>query len=116
MHLPCRVQNEPHASSFLYWKINCFEIPASARFNHTEDFLNLCSGSTTKLWTHFCWKMGPLLLHNKNIIVVDKTLREVARMRYDTDIKEAHKTLYDYFEKQPNCYTDKKGKDRRYGG
>nr|XP_029715451.1 uncharacterized protein LOC109412936 [Aedes albopictus]XP_029715453.1 uncharacterized protein LOC109412936 [Aedes albopictus]XP_029715454.1 uncharacterized protein LOC109412936 [Aedes albopictus]XP_029715455.1 uncharacterized protein LOC109412936 [Aedes albopictus]XP_029715456.1 uncharacterized protein LOC109412936 [Aedes albopictus]XP_029715457.1 uncharacterized protein LOC109412936 [Aedes albopictus] len=75
---------------------------------------NLVTGSTTKLWTHFCWKMGPLFLHNKNIIVVDKTLREVARKRYEKDIQEAHKTLYDLFEKQPNCYTDKKGKDKSF--
>ncbi|XP_062545784.1 uncharacterized protein LOC134212179 [Armigeres subalbatus] len=75
---------------------------------------NLVTGSTTKLWTHFCWKMGPLFLHNKNIIVVDKTLREVARKRYEKDILEAHKTLYDYFETQPNCYIDKKGKDKSF--
>ncbi|EAT38881.1 AAEL009269-PA [Aedes aegypti] len=75
---------------------------------------SLVTGSTTKLWTHFCWKMGPLFLHNKNIIVVDKTLREVARKRYEKDIQLAHKTLYDYFEKQPDCYTDKKGKDKSF--
>lgn len=73
---------------------------------------NLVTGSTTKLWTHFCWKMGPLLLHNQNIIVVDKTLREVARKRYEKDIIKAHKTLYDYFEMQPNSYTDKQGKHK----
>lgn len=73
---------------------------------------NLVAGSTTKLWTHFCWKMGPLFLHNKNIIVVDGTLRAIAKKRYEKEIQEAHKTLYDYFEKQPNSYSDKKGKDK----
>ncbi|XP_058819256.1 uncharacterized protein LOC131682080 [Topomyia yanbarensis] len=72
---------------------------------------NLVTGSTTKLWTHFCWKMGPLFLHNKNIIMVDRTLRDVAGKRYESHIKDAHKILYDYFEKQPNSYTDKRGKD-----
>ncbi|XP_055540226.1 uncharacterized protein LOC129726948 [Wyeomyia smithii] len=75
---------------------------------------NLVSGSTTKLWTHFCWKMGPLLLHNKNIVIVDKTLREVASKRYEQDIKSAHKILYDFFDKQPNSFADKKGKDTSY--
>ncbi|XP_053690516.1 uncharacterized protein LOC128739141 [Sabethes cyaneus] len=75
---------------------------------------NLVTGSTTKLWTHFCWKMGPLLLHNKNIIIVDRTLREVANRRYERDIKGAHKVLYDFFEKQPNSFADKKGKDTSY--
>lgn len=73
---------------------------------------NLVTGSTTKLWTHFCWKMGPLFLHNKNIIVVDGTLRQIAKKRYDTSIAEAHKTLHEYFEKQPNCFTDKNGKEK----
>lgn len=73
---------------------------------------NLVTGSTTKLWTHFCWKMGPLFLHNKNIIVVDGTLRQIAKKRYEQSIAEAHKTLYEYFEKQPNCFADKNGKDK----
>lgn len=52
--------------------------------------------------------MGPLLLHNKNIIIVDGTLREVAKKRYEKEIREAHKLLHDFFEKQPNSYVDKK--------
>ncbi|XP_055636203.1 uncharacterized protein LOC129775455 isoform X2 [Toxorhynchites rutilus septentrionalis] len=71
---------------------------------------NLVKGSTTKFWAHFCWNMGPLLLHNKNIIIVDRTLREVAKKRYEKEIEEAHKILYNYFEKQPNCYVDKKNR------
>ncbi|XP_049279219.1 uncharacterized protein LOC125761788 [Anopheles funestus] len=73
---------------------------------------NLVTGSTTKLWTHFCWKMGPLFLHNKNIIVVDRTLRQVAEKRYEADIKQAHRILYDYYELQPNVFVDKKGKEK----
>uniref|UniRef100_A0AAG5DS04 AAA+ ATPase domain-containing protein n=1 Tax=Anopheles atroparvus TaxID=41427 RepID=A0AAG5DS04_ANOAO len=75
---------------------------------------NLVSGSTTKLWTHFCWKMGPLFLHNKNIIVVDRTLRQVAEKRYEADMQQAHRILHDYFEAQPNVYLDKKGKDKSF--
>ncbi|XP_058058731.1 uncharacterized protein LOC131209639 [Anopheles bellator] len=75
---------------------------------------NLVNGSTTKLWTHFCWKMGPLFLHNKNIIVVDRTLREVAEKRYASDIQRAHRILHDYYETQPNVFVDKKGKDRSF--
>uniref|UniRef100_A0A182NTF5 WD_REPEATS_REGION domain-containing protein n=1 Tax=Anopheles dirus TaxID=7168 RepID=A0A182NTF5_9DIPT len=75
---------------------------------------NLVTGSTTKLWTHFCWKMGPLFLHNKNIIVVDRTLRQVAEKRYEADIKQAHRTLHDYYEMQPNVFLDKKGKERSF--
>ncbi|XP_053675438.1 uncharacterized protein LOC128725698 [Anopheles nili] len=75
---------------------------------------NLVNGSTTKLWTHFCWKMGPLLLHNKNIVVVDRTLRQVAEKRYEADIKQAHRILHDYYETQPSVYPDKKGKEKSF--
>ncbi|XP_058120682.1 uncharacterized protein LOC131292411 [Anopheles ziemanni] len=75
---------------------------------------NLVNGSTTKLWTHFCWKMGPLFLHNKNIIVVDRTLRQVAEKRYEADMQQAHRILYDYYEAQPNVFLDKKGKDKSF--
>uniref|UniRef100_A0A182X1F3 WD_REPEATS_REGION domain-containing protein n=1 Tax=Anopheles quadriannulatus TaxID=34691 RepID=A0A182X1F3_ANOQN len=73
---------------------------------------NLVTGSTTKQWTHFCWKMGPLFLHNKNIIVIDRTLRQVAEKRYEADIKHAHQILYDYYELQPTVFLDKKGKEK----
>lgn len=70
------------------------------------------SGSTTKLWTHFCWKMGPLFLHNKNIILVDRALRKVAERRYAAEIPRAHQLLHDYYDAQPNLYVDRKGKDK----
>lgn len=51
-------------------------------------------------------------MHNKNIIVVDGTLRQIAKRRYEQNIAEAHKTLHEYFEKQPNSFADKNGKDK----
>ncbi|ETN61299.1 hypothetical protein AND_007044 [Anopheles darlingi] len=72
----------------------------------------LVNGSTTKLWTHFCWKMGPLFLHNKNIILVDRALRKVAERRYAAELPRAHQLLHDYYEAQPNLFVDRKGKDK----
>lgn len=56
--------------------------------------------------------MGPLLLHNKNIKLMDSTLRSVAEKRYEADMDEAHKILCELFEKQPDIYYDNKGKEK----
>lgn len=57
--------------------------------------------------------MGPLLLHNKNIKLMDSTLRTVAEKRYEADMEKAHKTLYELFEMQPDIYYDEKKKEKR---
>lgn len=73
----------------------------------------LIPGSITKLWTNFCWVMGPLLIHNKNIKLMDSVLRSVAEKRYEADMEKAHKILYELFAKQPDIYFDKKRKEQR---
>lgn len=65
-----------------------------------------------KLWTNFSWIMGPLLLHNKNVKLMDSTLLKVAAKRYESDMEIAHKILYDFFSKQPDIFQDKKGKEK----
>jgi hypothetical protein len=57
--------------------------------------------------------MGPLLLHNKNIKLMDSTLRSVAEKRYEADMEKAHKILFELFEQQPDIYHDKKKKEKR---
>jgi hypothetical protein len=56
--------------------------------------------------------MGPLLLHNKNIKLMDSVIRIVAEKRYESDMECAHKILHDYFVQQPNVFLDKKQKDK----
>lgn len=67
----------------------------------------------TKLWTNFCCVMGPLLIHNKNIKLMDSILLKVAEKRYESDMERAHKILFELFEKQPDVYYDKKNKEKR---
>ncbi|KAL7029565.1 hypothetical protein ACKWTF_006289 [Chironomus riparius] len=74
----------------------------------------IVDGSITKLWTNFSWTMGPLLLHNKNIKIMDSTIRAVAEKRYESDMECAHKILHDYFVQQPNVYFDSKKKESCY--
>lgn len=73
----------------------------------------MISGSVTKLWTNFCWVMGPLLIHNKNIKLMDSVIRTVAEKRYESDMETAHKTLFELFDRQPDIYFDKKKKENR---
>uniref|UniRef100_A0A182UJA3 AAA domain-containing protein n=1 Tax=Anopheles melas TaxID=34690 RepID=A0A182UJA3_9DIPT len=56
------------------------------------------------------WKKSDekISIQAKNIIVIDRTLRQVAEKRYEADIKHAHKILYDYYELQPTVFLDKK--------
>jgi hypothetical protein len=56
--------------------------------------------------------MGPLLLHNKNIKIMDSIIRAVATKRYESDMECAHKILHDHFEKQPDVYYDSKKKEK----
>lgn len=55
--------------------------------------------------------MGPLLLHNKTIKLMDSVIHTVADKRYESDMESAHKILLEYFEKQPDSFSDKKNKD-----
>lgn len=64
-----------------------------------------------KFWTNFSWMMGPLLLHNKNITIMDSTISTVARKRYETDMESAHIILLEFFEKQQSIQYDKKKKE-----
>lgn len=68
-------------------------------------------GSVAKFWTNFCWVMGPLLLHNKTIKLMDSVIHTVADKRYESDMESAHKILLEYFEKQPDSFSDKKNKE-----
>lgn len=58
--------------------------------------------------------MGPLLIHNKNIKLMDSVIRTVAEKRYEADMEKAHKILFELFEKQPDIYEDKKKKEKRW--
>lgn len=64
-----------------------------------------------KLWTNFSWMMGPLLLHNKNITIMDSTISAVAQKRYEADMGSAHKILLEFFEQQQSIQYDKKKKE-----
>lgn len=58
--------------------------------------------------------MGPLLIHNKNIKLMDSVIRTVAEKRYECEMEKAHKILHELFEKQPDIHYDKKKKEKRW--
>jgi hypothetical protein len=55
--------------------------------------------------------MGPLLLHNKNIKIMDSTIKTVAIKRYESELESVYKKLHEYFERQQNVFYDMKRKD-----
>lgn len=68
---------------------------------------SLVKDSSYDLWIKFCWFMGPLLMHNKNITLMDGVVRNVGEKRYQNDIIKNYKTLEKYYEEQQNQFVDK---------
>lgn len=58
--------------------------------------------------------MGPHLIHNKTIKLMDSILRKIVDKRYKDHISDAHITLFKFFEKQPDLFFDTKNKEKRY--
>lgn len=49
-------------------------------------------------------------MHTNHVRLTDRQLRQIAVKRYENDVIKAHKTLYDFYQKQPDRYQDKRGK------
>lgn len=54
--------------------------------------------------------MGPMLLHTTFIRLIDKKLHAIAISRYETNVRNAHNILYDFYKKQENLIQDRKKK------
>ncbi|XP_054743160.1 uncharacterized protein LOC129247842 [Anastrepha obliqua] len=53
-----------------------------------------------KIWSKFCWLMGPMLLVLKNIRIADKSFRDAVFKRYTYKRWLVHKSIRDYFDRQ----------------
>lgn len=62
--------------------------------------------TATQLWLHFCWIIGPLLMHTSSTYIMDKSIISVAKQRYASEISAAHKTTRSYYEAQPSEFSD----------
>lgn len=62
--------------------------------------------AATQLWLHFCWIIGPLLLHTSSTYIMDKSIVSVAKHRYSSELGTAHQTTRSYYEDQPSVLTD----------
>lgn len=67
----------------------------------------LVTGSVPKIWLQFCWLMshGPMLRQNNHIKLMDSKLSSVAGKRYASNVKIAHRLLYDFYSGQPDTFT-----------
>lgn len=62
-----------------------------------------------KIWSKFCWLMGPMLLFLKNIRIADKTFRNAVFKRYTHKRWLVHKTIRDYFDRQQSILPNSTG-------
>lgn len=68
------------------------------------------------LWINICWIMshGPILLINNHIRFMDNQMKNIANKRYANQMENAHTILYQFYESQPNEYTDLNGSNSSY--
>lgn len=65
--------------------------------------------ATFRIWSKFCWIMGPMLLYLNNIRIADKIFRDAILNRFKSKKKLVHKMISDYFEKQPSTFASSNG-------
>lgn len=58
-----------------------------------------------RIWSKFCWLMGPMLLSIRNIRIADKTLRNAILTQYRHRHAHVHQVMREYFDRQDNYFT-----------
>lgn len=56
--------------------------------------------------------MGPLLMHNKTIKIMDSVIKSTAQNRYQNDIPIRSNDLKLYYQDQIDLYTNDRGTDK----
>ncbi|XP_033167496.1 uncharacterized protein LOC117145803 [Drosophila mauritiana] len=62
-----------------------------------------------KVWSKFCWLMGPMLLGLKNIRIADKSFGRAVLARYAQKQWLVHEALRDYFDRQDSEFKGSQG-------
>ncbi|XP_023296388.2 uncharacterized protein LOC111679120 [Lucilia cuprina] len=58
-----------------------------------------------RVWSKFCWLMGPMLLTIRNIRIADKSFRNAILSRYKSKHAHVHQIIREYFDRQENYFT-----------
>ncbi|XP_068150594.1 uncharacterized protein [Drosophila tropicalis] len=62
-----------------------------------------------KVWSKFCWLMGPMLLGLKNIRIADRSFGRAVLARYAQKQWLVHEALRDYFDRQDSEFKTNQG-------
>ncbi|TDG44206.1 hypothetical protein AWZ03_009380 [Drosophila navojoa] len=62
-----------------------------------------------KIWSKFCWLMGPMLLNLKNIRIADRSFGRAVLSRYAQKQWLVHEALRDYFDRQESEFKGSAG-------
>lgn len=62
-----------------------------------------------KIWSKFCWLMGPMLLSLKNIRIADRSFGRAILARYAQKQWLVHEALRDYFDRQDSEFKGNAG-------
>jgi len=62
-----------------------------------------------KVWSKFCWLMGPMLLGLKNIRIADRSFGRAVLARYAQKQWLVHEALRDYFDRQDSEFKGSQG-------
>ncbi|KAM7353853.1 uncharacterized protein ACRADG_005773 isoform 2-T5 [Cochliomyia hominivorax] len=61
-----------------------------------------------RIWSKFCWLMGPMLLTIRNIRIADKSFRNAILTKYKSKHAHVHQIIREYFDRQENYFTSPK--------
>uniref|UniRef100_A0A1I8N5J7 Uncharacterized protein n=1 Tax=Musca domestica TaxID=7370 RepID=A0A1I8N5J7_MUSDO len=59
-----------------------------------------------RIWSKFCWLLGPMLLNVRNIRIADKSLRNAIMHKYKHKHAHVHQIIREFFDRQENFFTN----------
>ncbi|XP_059220642.1 uncharacterized protein LOC106089892 isoform X2 [Stomoxys calcitrans] len=66
------------------------------------------SKAAFRIWSRFCWLMGPMLITIRNIRIADKQLRHAILSKYQHKHAQIHQIIRDFYDRQDACFQHSK--------
>ncbi|XP_073824687.1 uncharacterized protein [Musca autumnalis] len=59
-----------------------------------------------RIWSKFCWLLGPMLFTVRNIRIADKSLRNAIMRKYKHKHAHVHQIIREFYDRQENFFTN----------
>lgn len=79
---------------------DCIEIFQRMTQNDTQ--------AAFRIWSKFCWLLGPMLLTVRNIRITDKSLRNAILIKYRCKHASVHQIMREFYDRQDNFFAHAK--------